>query len=239
LGSGGTASFSTSGLSTGSHIITAVYASDSVTAASSGQVTQSVAQSGGATTTALVSSANPSVWGQSVTFTATITGSGTPSGTVTFKDDSSILGTRTLDATGHASFPTSILTVGTHSITAVYGGDGTFTGSMSAVLTQTVNPAGTSTSLVSSLDPAPLASQVTFTATVTANAPGAGMPAGNVTFRDKNTVLGQGILDAAGHASFATPSLTQGAHQITAIYNGSTTFNTSTSPTLIENISKK
>jgi len=239
LGSGGTASFNTSGLSTGSHIITAVYASDSVTAASSGQVTQSVGQSGGATTTALVSSANPSVWGQSVTFTATIMGSGTPSGTVTFKDGSSILGTRALDATGHASFPTSILTVGAHSITAVYGGDGTFTGSTSAILTQTVNRAGTSTSLVSSLDPAPFGSQITFTATVTANAPGAGTPAGSVTFRDKNTVLGQGTLDAAGHASFATQSLTQGAHQITAIYNVSTNFNTSTSPTLIENIGKK
>ena len=128
---------------------------------------------------------------------------------------------------------------GAHSITAVYGGGGTFTGSTSAVLTQTVNRAGTSTSLVPSLDPAPLGSQVTFTATVTANAPGSGTPAGNVTFRDKNTVLGQGTLDATGHASFATSSLTQGAHQITASYNGSTTFNTSTSPTLVENISKK
>ena len=70
---------------------------------------------------------NPSVFGQSVTFTATVKavapGSGTPTGAVTFLDGSTTLGTGTLDASGVASFSTSTLSVGEHSITAAYGGN--------------------------------------------------------------------------------------------------------------------
>ena len=87
----------------------------------------------GATTTALSSSQNPSVFGQSVTFTATVSSaSGTPSGTVTFKDGATTLGTGTL-AGGVATLPTSSLAIGGHTITAVYGGDTNFTGSTSSV----------------------------------------------------------------------------------------------------------
>jgi hypothetical protein len=98
------------------------------------------------TTTALDSSANPSVYGQEVTFTATVTvndpGSGLPTGTVTFLDGSTVLGTGTLDDNGQATFTTSALQIGDHPITAVYGGDSNFNGSMSGILTQTVNPPG-------------------------------------------------------------------------------------------------
>ena len=84
----------------------------------------------------VVSSANPSVFGQSVTFTATVTanapGSGTPTGTVTFMDGSTTLGTGTLNGSGVATFSTSGLSVGSHSITAVYGGDTDFTTSTSS-----------------------------------------------------------------------------------------------------------
>src|SRR5262249_44200554 len=88
-------------------------------------------------------SAKPSVLSQPVTFTATVTvnppGSGVPTGTVTFKDGAATLGTGTLDGTGHATFTTSALTVASHSITAVYGGDPSFSGSTSSAITQTVN----------------------------------------------------------------------------------------------------
>jgi hypothetical protein len=77
------------------------------------------------TTTSLTSSPNPSQFGQSVTFTATVTGSGTPTGTVTFKDGGKTLGTVFLSA-GLASFSTSSLKKGTHLITAPYSGDGIF-----------------------------------------------------------------------------------------------------------------
>ncbi len=96
-----------------------------------------------ASATAVSSSLNPSTTGQSVTFTATVAavapGSGAPTGTVTFMDGSNTLGMGTLSG-GMATFTTATLTVGTHSITVVYGGDGNFTGSTSAALSQAVNP---------------------------------------------------------------------------------------------------
>jgi len=73
-----------------------------------------------------------------VTFTATVTGS-SPTGTVTFRDGSTILGTGTLTAAGTATFTTSSLTVGSHPITATYNGNGINLPSTSAVLTQAVN----------------------------------------------------------------------------------------------------
>jgi Arc/MetJ family transcription regulator len=92
------------------------------------------------TTIALNSSQNPSVLNQSVTFTATVAslGAGTITGTVTFKDGGTTIGTGTVGG-GTASFITSSLTQGTHSITGVYGGDPAFNGSTSPVLSQTVN----------------------------------------------------------------------------------------------------
>jgi len=89
-----------------------------------------------ATTTALSSSKNPSSFGRSVTFTAKVTGF-SPTGTVTFFDSGVQIGAGTL-ATGTAAFTTSSLAVGSHSITAKYGGDPNNVASTSAALTQTV-----------------------------------------------------------------------------------------------------
>jgi len=94
------------------------------------------------TTTTVQSNLNPSLYGQSVTFTATVasTGSGTPTGTVTFLDGATVLGTGNLSG-GVATFPTSLLSVGSHSITAIYGGSSSFAASTSGILIQTVNSA--------------------------------------------------------------------------------------------------
>ena len=101
----------------------------------------------GETTTTLVSSTNPSVFGQAVTFTATVSpvapAAGTPSGTVTFKDGTTPLGTGTLNGAGVATFTTSTLAVGHHNITAVYGGDASFNGSTSNSVDQVVEKADT------------------------------------------------------------------------------------------------
>jgi len=99
----------------------------------------------GKTAVALSSSANSPVYGQALTFTATVTpvapATGTPSGTVTFKDSGTTLGTGTLNAQGIAAFTTNRLSAATatRSITAVYGGNTNFTGSTSSVLSQKVN----------------------------------------------------------------------------------------------------
>jgi uncharacterized repeat protein (TIGR01451 family) len=95
----------------------------------------------GATTTTLTSTPNPSIAGQSVTFTATVrrtAGPGLPTGTVSFKDGSTTLGVVPL-ANGTATLSTSSLSVGQHAITAVYSGDGSLLGSTSPVLTQVVD----------------------------------------------------------------------------------------------------
>lgn len=94
------------------------------------------------TTTQLASSANPSVSGHPVTFTATVTavppGSGAPTGTVSFSDGTNMIGRGTLNGTGQATFTTSGLFVGSHDIVARYAGDGKFNGSQSDFLNQNV-----------------------------------------------------------------------------------------------------
>jgi hypothetical protein len=88
-------------------------------------------------TTTLASSLNPSNYGQSVTFTASITPQfgGKPNGTVSFYDGTTLLKTVGVSV---AKFPTKTLTSGTHTITATYNGSTSFDGS-SVSLTQTVN----------------------------------------------------------------------------------------------------
>jgi len=90
------------------------------------------------TNTLLSSSANPSVFGQSVTLTATVSSSADnpPTGTMTFSDGTNTLGTATL-ASGQASFTTSSLSIGFHSITGQYGGD-RISSTSSGSLTQNV-----------------------------------------------------------------------------------------------------
>ena len=92
------------------------------------------------TSTALTSSLNPSVHGQSITWTATVTTSGSiaPTGTVNFKRGPDGMGTGTLNASGVATFTTSILKTGPYKITAVYKGDASNLSSTSAVLHQGV-----------------------------------------------------------------------------------------------------
>ncbi|WP_246739021.1 putative Ig domain-containing protein [Bradyrhizobium aeschynomenes] len=90
-----------------------------------------------ATTVGLTSSQNPSQFGQSVTFTATVTPT-TATGTVTFNDNGAPIGTGTL-AGGVATFSTTALAVGGHTITASYGGSALYLASTSPGLAQTVN----------------------------------------------------------------------------------------------------
>jgi hypothetical protein len=92
--------------------------------------------------TTLTSSPNPSVSGQSVTFTATVAASSAfqpaVTGTVTFKDGSQVLATASLSS-GQATFTTSTLAVGKHNITATYSGDANFIPGYTAAIVQTVN----------------------------------------------------------------------------------------------------
>lgn len=96
------------------------------------------------TTTTLISSLNPSNFGQAVTFSATVTprqGVGSPTGTVDFFDGGTNIGNSNLNSSGVATLATSTLSVGTHTITATYNGDANFAPSTSPPLYQVVQGA--------------------------------------------------------------------------------------------------
>jgi uncharacterized repeat protein (TIGR03803 family) len=235
----GTATFKTANLPAGQDAITAVYSGNVTLAAStSAAVTQTVNQDG--TTASVTSSSNSPVYGQSVTFMATVKanapGSGAPTGTVTFMAGSTALASATLSS-GKATFKTSTLGVGPYAITAVYSGDINFTTSTSSVLNQTVNQDATTTSVTSSPNPSVYGQTVTFTATVKAATPGSGTPTGTVTFMDGLATLGAGTL-SGGKATFKTSGLAVGVNSITAMYGGDTNFITSTSPILAPTVNQ-
>jgi hypothetical protein len=185
-------------------------------------------------TVTLTSSVNPSNPGQAVTFSATVHAGAT--GSVTFLDGTTVIGTGTINAAGVATFTTSTLANGSHSITASYGGDSAYNASTSAVLTQVVGKIPTVTTIVASAPAQLLHMGVTFTATVTAPSPNA---TGTVTFMEGTAILGSAPLSANGsvvvtlttnaNAAFATTSLLTGLHQIVAVYSGDSTFDPSTS----------
>jgi Bacterial Ig-like domain (group 3)/FG-GAP-like repeat/FG-GAP repeat len=137
--SGGKAVFSTSSLDAGIHKLTSSYSGDSKYAPQlSPTLTQTVSLA--PTTTMLTSSLNPSLQGQTVIFTATVTSAGplAPTGKVVFKDGTKTVGFKTLSG-GIAVLSEKTLSVGSHSITAVYYGDTASARSATAVLTQIVN----------------------------------------------------------------------------------------------------
>ena len=184
-----------------------------------------------ASTTTLTSSTNPSVFGQPVTFTATVTSAaGTPTGNVTFAADGTPLGTVAL-AGGQATVTTSGLAVGAHTITADYEGDVNSTPSSDS-LTQTVERAPTTTTLTSTPNPSTFGQPTTLTATVTVNPPGAGTPTGTVTFRRGAVVLGATTLGTSGLATLTVSGLQVGTNSLTASYSGDGNFLPSTSDAL-------
>ncbi len=104
----------------------------------------------------VASSSNPSVWGQSVTFTTTVlasvsNGKAAPTGSVTVKNGTTVIGSGAL-VNGTFSLSTATLPVGADALSAVYSGDSNYQ-SRTVGLTQTVQSAGTSTALLSSANP--------------------------------------------------------------------------------------
>jgi Bacterial Ig-like domain (group 3)/FG-GAP-like repeat len=188
------------------------------------------------TTTALAASASTITAGQSVTFTATVapvSGTGIPTGSVTFFDGTTAIGTVAVNGSGIAMLMTSTLAQGTHPVTATYGGDLNFASSASTAVSVQVNAAALigTTAGVTGPATATHGASVTFTATITP-ASGTAKPTGIVTFLDGGTALGTGTLNSSGVATFSTAALTTGVHSVTAQYPGDATFSASTSPAI-------
>jgi hypothetical protein len=176
------------------------------------------------TTTTLRTSVPSAVFGQKETLTATVTSpAGTPTGTVTFFDGSTALGSATLNGAGQATLTVS-LGVGNHALTASFGGNKAFAASSSAALAETVSRANTVLAFSASSNPVGQGRSVTFTATVTTVAPGSGTPTGTVTFFQGSTALDTVTLDADGKASLTRSFSTLGSDTIKAVYNGASNF---------------
>src|SRR5262249_29288259 len=152
---------------------------------------------------------------------------GTPTGSVTFFIDNNSVGTVNLNGSGVATFTTSSLTTGFHSVIAQYLGSSTYQAAGSPTVTQEVRGASL-TSLVSSANPSNLGQLVTFTATVT-QVGGGPTPTGTVTFLVDNAAQTTVNLNGSGQATYSTSSLTGGNHQVVARYNGTTSLGASSS----------
>ena len=230
-----------------SYFVTAVLANTTPPQESVPSDTTSAIPTCASTSTTVTSSVNPSIYGQSVTFIATVANTSgstaTPTGSVQFSVDGVPFGAPVpLSGSGAAATATSGATAtlrvsgSPHAIKAVYtNADGNFSGS-SGTLGQTVNPAPTSTTVTSSVNPSILGQSVTFTAAV-ANTAGAAIstatPTGSVQFMDGASSLGAPqIVSGLGTATLTTSALTAGTHPITAVYtNIDGNFRSSTSAT--------
>ena len=197
------------------------YAGDTAFKTSTGMVTQIVELA--PTTTSLNSSANPSNFGQSVTLTAVASNSGgpTPTGTVTFKNGSTTIGTAKLDSTATATFITTKLPLGSASLTASYGGDKKREEHLDCADANHQS----STDIVvigvfaESFDEWQAGE---FTATLTSNG---GLPNGQiVTFTyNGGMTLGTATI-SGGKAIFTTSASPSGSDQVTATYAGTADY---------------
>jgi len=231
--SGNHATLSTSFASSGTYSISAKYSGDSNNAGSTSSVLSQVIIT--STTTALVSSLNPSLVGQAITFTATVSSiaGAPPNGElITFKNGSSVLVTAALTG-GIAALTTSSLPAGIDTITAAYAGDANFSGSTSPGLRQVVNnttKSATSTTLSSSLNPSLYGQSVTWKANVTTL--GSVPPTGTVNFAWDGYSIGAATLNASGVATLTKSNLNVYTYPLTAVYSGDANNAGSTSAVL-------
>jgi FtsP/CotA-like multicopper oxidase with cupredoxin domain len=221
------ASISTSVLPVGARTVLAVYSGDAINSSSTGSLTQTVVAA--PSSTVVTSSLNPSVYGGSVTFSATVTTTvgnlaRVVTGQVQFSVDGAAVGSPVSLANGVAALAISTLTAGSHTVVADYLGNPTDAPSTSAGLTQVVDKAPSAVSVTQDLASTVYGSMVTYTATV--SSPGA---TGTVSFYDGATLLGGPVVMAGGLASLGVDAQLVGTRSVTAVYSGDTNYMAQTS----------
>jgi hypothetical protein len=227
--SSGSAQVLIASLAAGVHTIIANYLGDGNDATSSSTpFTQTVNKL--ASNVTVATSNSQSIFGQPVTFTATVTPPGA-TGSMQFRDGSTVLGTSPV-ASGVAQLPVSSLSVATHSITAVYSGDANNATSTSAPISQFVLKASTATTLSSSPNPSTLGQAILFTAQV---APAAAT--GSVQFMDSANLMGTSPVNG-GIATLSVSDRAAATHSFTAVYSGDANFNGSTSSAVSQTVNK-
>jgi hypothetical protein len=217
---GGSATLTTSSLPAGSFTITATYSGDSTFAASTSPGLKQVVNPTNkfATSTLLISSLNPSIYGQAVTWTATVRSSGsiTPTGKVRFTWSGYTIGSATLNSSGVATLTRSNLNADPYPLMAVYSGDAANLGNTSAVLNQVVLETTSTATLTSWPNPSMQGQAVTFTAKISSPTV---IAKGPVTFTAGKTVLGTAQL-SGGVAKLTISSLAVGSTKVSVTYNG-------------------
>lgn len=218
--SGNVATLTINTLPAGTDSITATYSGDTnykgSTSSALNQVVNKVT-----TTTALTSAPNSAVYGQNVTFTATITvaNSDSVTGTVTFFNGAAKIGTGTV-SNNMATLTIGTLAVGANSITATYGGDNNYSASTSPALGEVVGQAATSTSLGSLPNPSNYGQNVSITATIASQY--GGVATGTVTLYNWGTQIGRTLTVNGNAATITINTLPAGRNYITATYSGDT-----------------
>ena len=217
LNSSGAATYTAPSLNATTYSVTASYPGDANFYASVSSVASLVVSP--ATAIATLTAPASALPGGSVTLSVKVTGaSGTPTGSVTFKDGTSPLATVALTS-GAASYTSIAFAAGSHSLTASYTGDSIFGSSTSSTQTLVVSLITPTVTLT-----APSTALVGASVALSVAVSGAGgTPTGSVTFKDGATTLNTATL-TAGAASYSTTPLAAGAHTITASYTGDSTF---------------
>jgi hypothetical protein len=220
----GSASFTTNSLTIGSHTITANYQPTGTFGASTASLVQVI--NGDPTSTALTCTPNSIDISNTAQFTATVTSAlGTPTGSVSFTDDGTLLATNPLVG-GATSLAYTGSSAGTHTIMASYIPTGSFAAS-SATCSEAVNSLPTTSVLKVAPPASTFGSSVTLTATVsTVKQPPPSTPTGVVTFYRGASAIGTGTL-AAGVAALTTNTLPGGSYNLTCTYGGSSIYSTS------------
>jgi hypothetical protein len=164
---------------------------------------------------------------------APTTGSGTPTGTVTFKVGATTLCTTlALDGSGNGSCSATNAPVGTDTVTATYSGDANFATS-SGTTTETVSSAPRPTTTTATATPGSSSpnQSVTYSVNV-APTTGSGVPTGTVTFTTGATFLCTTGLDGSGNGSCSANNAPIGTDTVTATYSGDANFASSTGTTI-------
>jgi hypothetical protein len=232
--SGGEATFATSGLALGSHMISAVYGGDSDFVGNSSAPLHEIINSEKYTSQALLAvTPRSSAFGQKVTLIVTVLPpaplDGTPTGTVTFLDGATVLGVVALQnaneklQSARARLTTIGLHAGPNAVEAVYSGDRSFSGSTSQVVLENVGSEPTRTKVTSSRKNLLPGQLVIFTATVSSARGGETVLVGAVSFWDGLALLGTIDL-SGGEVLFATRTLPMRTHTIRVLYAGQDGF---------------
>jgi hypothetical protein len=243
----GKARLSTRALGTGTHTITAVYEGNNRFPPSTSVAVEQIVNQASTRTTLRIM-LTPVVSGQTVTLISrvlpVVPGTGKPTGTITFLDGTTELGTAPLQVIlgiVKATLPWSARGVATHQLTAVYSGDDNFTASVTALpVPLIVRAAATKTVLTSSDLTVVVGTPVTFTAVVSVRLPGTGAPTGTFTFWEGTTNLGTAevqVIDGKVQATLTFDTLSAGRHLIRVRYNGDMDFKASWSVVLAELVS--